>query len=341
MSRSSFFSRRSRGFTLVELLVVIAIIGVLVALLLPAVQAARESARRTQCANHLKQLGIGAQNFHDVRLFLPPSRISQPPPDVPDGTDWLTWAVIILPFIEQKNFYDKWDETKSYQSHPESVTKNAVPIYFCPSRRKPTQAFSNENSFGGKSGGLGDFAACSGTGNNDGINKNGVPNNTGGIPNGVNGAMICARWQIDSTNTKLLSWQGVVRLASITDGTSNTFLIGEKNVRRLNNAGTGPFVFGTADDRTIYSAQNSNNYRRYAGWGISNGAPDGANHRISVYNLVNFEQTVDNRRFGSRHPGVCQFVFCDGSVRAIRDNTSTDILNLYSARDDGQSISDN
>src|SRR5262245_49892018 len=100
--------KRRHGFTLVELLVVIAIIGVLVALLLPAVQSARESARRSQCSNHLKQLGLGAQNFHDVRNFLPPNRISQPPPAIADGVDYLTWAVVIMPFIEQQNFYQMW-----------------------------------------------------------------------------------------------------------------------------------------------------------------------------------------------------------------------------------------
>src|SRR5438874_6186566 len=109
------------AFTLVELLVVIAIIGVLVALLLPAVQAAREAARRTQCSNHLKQLGLGAQNFNDVRGYLPPSRVSNDATDA--NQNWVTWAVIMLPFIEQQNYYTQWDVTMPYELHSVNVTK--------------------------------------------------------------------------------------------------------------------------------------------------------------------------------------------------------------------------
>src|SRR5690242_4884124 len=123
------------AFTLVELLVVIAIIGVLVALLLPAVQMARESARRTQCSNHLKQLGLAAQNFNDVRGWLPPTRVSNDSTDA--NQNWLTWAVILLPYVEQQNYYTQWDLTKAYELHPQQVTRQAVPVYFCPSRRKP------------------------------------------------------------------------------------------------------------------------------------------------------------------------------------------------------------
>src|SRR5688500_6827350 len=91
---------RRMGFTLVELLVVIAIIGILIALLLPAVQSARESARRTQCMNNLKQMALAVQNFNDIRKFMPPSRLEN---------DYVTWAVIILPFMEQDGFYEQWD----------------------------------------------------------------------------------------------------------------------------------------------------------------------------------------------------------------------------------------
>src|SRR5919106_972509 len=94
--------RTTGGFTLVELLVVIAIIGVLVALLLPAVQAARESARRMQCQNHLKQIGLGIHNFEDTNKTLPHSRYD----------NRYTWAVEILPFIEQKALFEQWNLTK-------------------------------------------------------------------------------------------------------------------------------------------------------------------------------------------------------------------------------------
>src|SRR3954453_23911415 len=134
-----------RGFTLVELLVVIAIIGVLVALLLPAVQSAREAARRGQCSNNLKQLGLAAQNMHDIKGFLPPSRLGNNSADS-TNINWVTWAVVMLPYIEQKPYYDLWDESPCYERHPESTTKRAVPTYFCPSRRRPNEAFSKEST---------------------------------------------------------------------------------------------------------------------------------------------------------------------------------------------------
>src|SRR4051794_38337354 len=114
-----------RAFTLVELLVVIAIIGVLVALLLPAVQAAREAARRMQCQNHLKQIAIAVHNFGDTYGSLPHSR----------RDDRYTWAVEILPFIEQKNLFDQWDVTKRYYVQSNAARLGTVPAYFCPTRR--------------------------------------------------------------------------------------------------------------------------------------------------------------------------------------------------------------
>src|SRR5213080_1457733 len=144
MHMSLLHRRTRRAFTLVELLVVIAIIGVLVALLLPAVQMAREAARRTQCSNHLKQLGLAAHNFNDTKGALPPARLG-------NSGNWLTWAVVMLPFIEQQNFYQLWDQTRPYEWHPESTTKKAVSVYFCPTRRRPNEAWSNETPAGGLS----------------------------------------------------------------------------------------------------------------------------------------------------------------------------------------------
>jgi prepilin-type N-terminal cleavage/methylation domain-containing protein len=321
-------NRRS-GFTLVELLVVIAIIGVLVALLLPAVQAAREAARRTQCANHLKQLGLGAQNFVDNKGFFPPNRLGNVPSSAPSTTAWLSWAVVMLPYIEQQSYYSLWDETQPYSWHPESTTRRGVPIYFCPSRRRHTAAFSQNEPDGGKSGGLSDYAACAGNGNNDGIGANGVPNAE------ANGAMIGARWEADASITRLLKWQSIVRVATITDGTSNTLLLGEKHVRWLNAAGTARFIWGTADDRTVYSMANNNNQRRFAGLG-----GDGVQYTLASFVDSASVQAVDNRKFGSRHPGLCQFALCDGSVRPIQNNIDLKILTRLGNREDGEPLGD-
>src|SRR5262245_51298444 len=102
----------TRGFTLVELLVVIAIIGILVALLLPAIQAAREAARRTQCVNHLKQLGIAIHNFHDARKGIPPSRLDN---------HHATWMFLVRPFMEDGALFDAWPAETDFYDMPESV----------------------------------------------------------------------------------------------------------------------------------------------------------------------------------------------------------------------------
>jgi len=313
------FRGTARGaFTLVELLVVIAIIGVLVALLLPAVQMARESARRTQCSNHLKQLGLAAQNFNDIRAFLPPTRVSN------DGSDanqnFVTWAVLLLPYVEQQNFYSQWDITMAYELHNAQVTKQAVNVYFCPSRRRPTQAFSNDTP----SGGLSDYAACGGRGPQDGVSASGIPNQY------AHGAMMCARWTMQTSPLRVANWQGLVRMASITDGTSNTFLFGDKNVRRTTKWGTG-------EDRTVYGWTNANNVRRYAGLDLKDGT---SQYKLDGFTAAEVTQAVDNRAFGSLHPGICNFVFVDGSVHALKGNTNLVTLGQLAEIDDGGTIGD-
>lgn len=308
--------RRSRAFTLVELLVVIAIIGVLVALLLPAVQMARESARRTQCSNHLKQLGLAAQNFTDARGWLPPTRVSN------DGTNasmnWLTWAVILLPYVEQQNYFTQWDMTKAYEQHNAQITRQAVNVYFCPSRRKPTAAYSNDNP----SGGLSDFAACGGRGPNDGVNASGELNQY------AHGAMVCARWSMQTNPLRVEKWQGLIRLANITDGTSHSMLFGEKNVRRTTK-------WGTAEDRNVYGFTNANNVRRFAGLDRKDLT---SNYKLDAFTATEVIQAIDNRAFGSLHPGSVQFVFCDGSVHSLSRNTPIVTLGQLAEIDDGDTI---
>jgi len=115
-----------QGFTLIELLVVIAIISVLIGLLLPAVQKAREAAARISCANNLKQIGLAMHMYHNDRDQLPPSRLLG---------DRATWAVLILPYLEQDNLYRQWDLQRSYFEQSDTARTTAVKGYFCPSRR--------------------------------------------------------------------------------------------------------------------------------------------------------------------------------------------------------------
>lgn len=123
-------SPRRSAFTLVELLVVIAIIGVLVALLLPAVQAAREASRRAKCQNHLRQVALGVHNFSDTHGYLIPARIDY---------QYLGWTVMLLPYIEQTNLYEQFNMKTMVSTQSPTAMQTTVHIYQCPSRHHPKQ----------------------------------------------------------------------------------------------------------------------------------------------------------------------------------------------------------
>src|SRR5262245_17177629 len=204
---SSPTSRR-RAFTLIELLVVIAIIGVLVGLLLPAVQKVREAANRMKCQNNLKQIGLAIHSFHDVNGKLPPARIAD---------QYATWSVMLLPYIEQDNLYKTWDLTLKYYNQPTFDVTAQVPIYLCPSRRIPPQIGTlNEDVATGKKGTLGDYAAAASDNTDDPVTAYDMPGATGSIIIGIrNGSQ----------------WDSRTRFASVTDGLSNTVFIGEKHIQ--------------------------------------------------------------------------------------------------------------
>jgi len=311
-------SRTNRlAFTLVELLVVIAIIGVLVALLLPAVQAAREAARRSQCQNHLKQLGLGIHNFEDINKSLPHTRYD----------NRYTWAVEIMPFIEQQNTYSAWDLTKSYYAQSNTARLTAVPIYFCPSRRShkggpPTAVSISPNDVQDDTtnapvpGALSDYAVTVGsTGRDywwDGPTSGQESNGDNG-PNKTRGAFrMMNNWSTTATQPSAVAGR---RIAEITDGMSNTMWIGEKHVQ------IGQF--GKAGgDCSIYNGDKGCSYR---GAGPS-------------YPLARTPSQNLNANFGSYHPAVCQFVLADGSVRALKVSINTTILGYIADIDDGQPI---
>jgi prepilin-type N-terminal cleavage/methylation domain-containing protein/prepilin-type processing-associated H-X9-DG protein len=316
--------RRPLAFTLVELLVVIAIIGVLVALLLPAVQVARESARRTQCSNHLKQIGLGVQNFHDTFHYLPPYRIKD---------RYATWAVLILPYAEQQNLFQQWDILDEYYNQKPAVVQAQVPFYYCPTRRRPMLSqtgtptgFSNghgddRNPVGTAfPGALADYAASAVGTFTDPVTGSTVNPSYNASANGaiVDGESIVA------TGSKLASYKGLTRLAMVTDGTSNTFLIGEKHVRKG--------FFGwiqTADGNTLWG--DGSIYNGDQGQCVARRAGPGS--------LLALTPTASSGNlFGSYHPGVVQFAFVDGSVRIVPVAASGDVLSRLVRRDDGESI---
>lgn len=154
VDKSETRSRIRNGFTLVELLVVIAIIGILVALLLPAVQAARESARRLQCSNHLKQIGLSIQNFHNSYDKIPASRAR-----CFSGS----WCNLLWPYVEEGTITSSWDYSRPADQQKKTVLETDVAIYYCPTRRSPPQRSLSSGS-SPVVGALTDYAGVGGDG---------------------------------------------------------------------------------------------------------------------------------------------------------------------------------
>jgi len=302
--------RSHRGFTLVELLVVIAIIGILVALLLPAIQSAREAARRTQCVNHLKQIGLGFQNHHDTYKYFPSGGVNWTfPPDydgasggTPPGAPWIApkqragWGFQILQFTEQQTVWEGSGATTKDAAQIAAIG-TTVPFYFCPSRRPP-QAFRGGSWYG--PAGTYDYAQCDyaasqGTGNN-------------GVVVAVADVAGAGAW----------SGQGPITTAAVRDGTSNTILVGEK---RLNQVGLGNFQ---GDDNEGYTS----------GW----------DH--DVIRRTDREPRPDpnaagawgEERFGSAHPAGFQVVLADGSVRFLSYDIDLTNFSRMGQRSDGETV---
>jgi prepilin-type N-terminal cleavage/methylation domain-containing protein len=296
MARHAFVRRRS-AFTLIELLVVIAIIAILIGLLVPAVQKVRDAAARSQCSNNLKQIVLGSHNYHDVNKTLPPSRIAN---------DYATWAVVLLPFIEQDSIYKQWSLPDLYSVQTPAATQHHVPIYYCPGRRNAT-VFSNTTP----PGGLSDYGVCAGTGTGNGT--------------GANGAFPLAVSTVDATTLKVIKWTGQITLPQIHDGTSNTLFFGEKHIRVS-------VKFGTNEDRSIFDSSNANNYRRFAGI-----ASDATQRPLMVPGNVPASEIagISNQAFGGPHSGVCMFALGDGSVRNISLSVDINTLTRLANRMDG------
>lgn len=330
-------SRTRRAFTLVELLVVIAIIGILVALLLPAIQAAREAARRTQCANNLKQIGIAIHNFHDTYKRFP---IGQPD----DDCNNYAWSAYILPFMEQQQSYDELigggaaivyikggdnlevhgaivqgtggtlpalaRNTDTYNwwcqvanNHGNSVAKSILPAYTCPSDILPL----TDNNGYGKS----NYCCCLGS-ETPWVNyfaANGATSwSQPAGQTGQNGV-----FRLAQTN----DYHYVTNMGLIADGTSNVIAVGEVSV----TVNVKPTITNTVFPLWVGGNNDWSGQWRIPSWARVTGAYTPINNRDKDFGLPLINSMhISDFSFGSQHPGGAQFVLADGSVRFLPDS---------------------
>jgi prepilin-type N-terminal cleavage/methylation domain-containing protein len=275
-----------RGFTLIELLVVIAIVGVLIVLLLPAVQAAREASRRMACQNHLKQIGLATHSFEAATGHLPP-------PKVGNGTynELGSTFVLLLPYLEQVQLFKGYDLAKSiFDPQNLPVTGTPVSIYLCPSMALPRDV---PDRGCGEQLAPGSYAISSRTE----YARHGS----------LDGAFI------NPPDSGLYSLQG----KDVTDGLSNTLLVGEVNY------GHHGYFWENCEGREGETKWGDHTWAHgywWHAWGHMSGKyPE-------LYNNSSFYGGGDsNRVFRSDHPGGVQFVLLDGSVHFLRDGTAPEI----------------
>jgi prepilin-type processing-associated H-X9-DG protein len=324
------------------LLVVIAIIAILIGLLLPAVQKVREAASRMSCQNNLKQIALAVHNYHDSTGMFPPVRVSN---------NHASWFVLIMPFLEQENISKGWVFTTTYVAQTAFYREQQVKTYYCPSRRTPgelhrpeqvypaditpppnfTPTGSADPRFSGSNqppGALGDYAACLGE-----YGFYATPPAEVLFGTNANGVLIVG----SIVNGQPKSFTA---MNSVLDGTSNTFMVGEKHIPQ------GMFGRLKVGDGSIYCGIWTTYSGRCAGRGhpLAKGPhdltpaeaiprPPGSTGTWRPGNDAAYA-----KKFGSWHPGLCNFAFADGSVRSVSVNTDEETLGRLAARNDGQVV---
>jgi prepilin-type N-terminal cleavage/methylation domain-containing protein len=336
-----------RGFTLVELLVVIAIIGVLVALLLPAVQQAREAARRSACINNLKQLAIALHNHHDQKNVLPPGGtyygLCCAPPT------YTNWAIEALPYMEQQSLYTQYrQEEQNTSVFNHSVLGNQrVKTHECPScqlKGKPEVPASGPAQVANQNWMHGSYRAVSGKlnlaishGNWDGFEPQLWP---GGVMDhaykgllhaiGVsyNGAPVGN--VMGPGNQPVSSMGGPERFAAATDGLSNTLMIGEYTSRSSSRRATFWAITYASYNQSSVGAESRLYGKPY---GASATDPAGC---WATPSLFNNDQTC-KRAFNAEHPSGANWALGDASVRFINYNVDINLLQAMGTMAGGES----
>jgi prepilin-type N-terminal cleavage/methylation domain-containing protein len=285
-------SHRKRGFTLIELLVVIAIIAVLVALLLPAVQQAREAARRSQCKNNLKQIGLALHNYYDTSNCLPPRSIlaGQSPANNNTPVPSFGWAVMILPQMDQSPLYNTINPGPNtmqqvLQNNP-ALLQTPLKAFVCPTDAGPGGALNTNRPFSIAASG----SATVNLSMSNYVGSNGNAGDTGVFVNPT---------QNPQTGS------AVVRFQQITDGLSNTFFVGER--ASTNNRFAGLWggltiaTVGGTQPADAFSVQGTTLYRMQDGQSLTAGA-------------------FPTQAYSSLHTGGAHFLLGDGTVRFVSEN---------------------
>jgi prepilin-type N-terminal cleavage/methylation domain-containing protein/prepilin-type processing-associated H-X9-DG protein len=297
-----------RGFSLVELLVVIAIIGVLVSLLLPAIQAAREAARNMSCKNNLKQIGIAIHLYHDSEKRLPPARMND---SGFNGT-----FLIVLPYLEEGASEDRFTDNIGYQNSAmnKEVSNTRMPMYLCPSMVLPREV-PDPNPGCNEYGAPGSYAVSTGS------EICFVVPDMNEAPPPHNGAIIHPSYG-PTTIPKI----------STTDGASNTLLVGEMNYGLKN------LYWSSCKPAQTVKGGETRWAVGYPGvtW-ASTAAPLNSTALSTIQHLL-FHTEYES--FRSDHPGGVNFVFVDGSVRFLSDEISHTTLKALATRAGGEIISD-
>ena len=305
-------SRVSPAFTLIELLVVIAIIGVLIALLLPAVQSARESARRAQCLNNLKQIGLALHNYHGTHDTFPPGYVSSTQGNQPTGqeigTGW-GWAAMLLNNLEQGPLYNAVNFSQLTSDLGSQTAREArLSVFLCPSNSGPSGPITIKNSMG-----------------NVLVNDLSPGQYVG----------VAGQWEPEefpATNNGVFYRNSKIGLRDITDGSSSTLIAGERSRNVADATWVGMIPFGQSCNNPTWPVQDCEATNVLI---LGHTGPSPDESWIDVPN--NKKAGADD--FHSLHPGGCNFLFGDGSIRFVKETINPQVFSDLATRAGGEVVS--
>jgi prepilin-type N-terminal cleavage/methylation domain-containing protein len=297
---------RRQGFTLVELLVVIAIIGGLISLMIPAVQKARESARKTQCANNLKQIGLGMHAYMLNYGAFPPGYISTVLADHDDGGPGWAWGAMILPFVEEEALHDEINYTDPVDSEASAkIRLKSVPIFCCPSDDifEPIVDIPEKNST---------TIICQM-----------AAGNYVGSAGTVRPTCKLCRDRFDG----MFGRNRAIKPRELQDGLTRTLAIGERA-----SYWSRATVWGVVPNSKVVDNQQPNLHAAGPAYVLGTTFHEGFNIETSE-EMDHATMGTYAEAFGSRHPGGAFFMFCDAGVRFVWDDADPAIMNALSTRD--------